>query len=117
MAVLDRIAAGNTVYVPVVWPLEVTNALVRALRRRRISREELGDYSRQLAELHVNIDPESAGRAFGDILPLAERYQLTTYDASYLELAHRLDLPLATADANLIQSAARVTVAIFRTQP
>jgi len=48
------------------------------------------------------------------VLALAERHQLTTYDASYLELAQRLGLPLATVDANLLQAANAIRVEIFR---
>jgi predicted nucleic acid-binding protein len=31
----------------------------------------------------------------------ADRFQLTLYDAAYLELAHRRSLPLASLDADL----------------
>jgi predicted nucleic acid-binding protein len=57
---------------------------------------------------------EAAARAFGGVLELAERHQLTTYDASYLELAQRLGLEIATDDGNLIQAAAAVRVPLFR---
>src|SRR5260370_6242286 len=77
-----------------VFGIEVTNALVKALRRKQITREELFEYAAQLGGLHTRVDPESSVRAFGPVLTLAERHQLTTYDASYLELAQRRGLPL-----------------------
>ena len=60
------------------------------------------------------MDLADADRAFGDILELAERHQLTTYDASYLELARRLDLPIATDDRNLIQAADGSKISILQ---
>ena len=90
-------------HVPHIWPLEVTNALARAFRRKRITREELFDYARQLGTLRAAVDfDRAAEHTFTDILALDERYQLTTYDACYLELAQRRGLPLATADSNLV---------------
>ena len=113
-AVLNLISEGAEVHVPHIWPLEVTNALVKALRRRHITREELFEYARQLESLHCQVDLDKANeRAFNKVLVLSERYQLTTYDAAYLELAQRRGLPLATADGNLLQAAGAVKVGIF----
>jgi predicted nucleic acid-binding protein len=86
---LERLAEGAEVHVPHIWPLDVTNALVKALRRQHITREELFEYALQLGGLRVKVDFEAAPRAFEDVLALAERFQLTTYDACYLELAQR----------------------------
>ena len=115
IAVLEAISEGAEVHVPHIWPLEVTNALVKALRRRHITREELFDYARQLASLRVQVDfDQPAERAFLGVLTLAERYQLTTYDAAYLELAQRRNLPLATTDGNLLQAAGATKVPVFK---
>jgi predicted nucleic acid-binding protein len=102
------------VHVPHIWPLEVTNALIKALRRRYITREELFEYAQELGGLRVKVDLEAAARAFGEVLALAERYQLTTYDAAYLELAQRLGLEIATIDGNLVQAAGAVKVPVFQ---
>jgi len=117
LGVLEVISDGADVHVPHIWPLEVTNALVRALRRQRITREELFEYARQLAGLEARVDSDQMPeRAFKELLVLAERYQLTTYDAAYLELALRLGLPLATSDGNLLQAAAAARVKVFEPQ-
>ena len=50
------------------------------------------------------------GRAFRDVLPLAREQRLTTYDASYLELAMRLGLPLASKDTALIRAATALRI-------
>ena len=60
----------------------------------------------------ISIGPPNV--LFDHVLALAERHQLTTYDTSYLELAQRLGLPLATGDANLVQAAIAVRVEIFQ---
>jgi predicted nucleic acid-binding protein len=112
IAVLEQVSDGAEVYVPQIWPLEVTNALVKAYRRRHITRDELFEYAQQLSALSIRVDQETPGRAFGHILALAERYQMTTYDASYLELAQRRGISIATTDGNLIQAASAVRVPI-----
>jgi len=73
------------------------------------------DYASQMATVRFSVDLDlPAERAFGQVLALAERYQLTTYDASYLELAQRRGLPLATVDKNLAQAASAVRVEIYK---
>jgi predicted nucleic acid-binding protein len=47
----------------------------------------------------------TAARSLTEILQLARRYRLSSYDASYLELALRKGLPLATLDADLAKAA------------
>ena len=112
---LGLISEGAEAHVPHLWPLEVTNALVKALRRKQITREELFDYARQLASLRVQVDIDrSAERAFNQVLLLAECYQLTTYDAAYLELAQRKGLPLASADMSLVQAAGATKVEVLK---
>ncbi len=115
IGVLDAISEGLPAHVPHIWPLEINNALVKAFRRKHITRDELFDYARQIAAFRPRVDlDQPADGAFDQVLALAERHQLTTYDASYLELAQRLGLPLATVDANLLQAANAIRVEIFR---
>lgn len=56
-----------------------------------------------VARLPIDIDrdPPDAGM----LLALALRYDLTSYDAAYLELALRLQLPIATQDTELAMAA------------
>jgi predicted nucleic acid-binding protein len=55
--------------------------------------------------LPIEIDDETAGPSWAAMAPLAESHRLTVYDAAYLELAMRRDLPLATRDEVLIAAA------------
>jgi predicted nucleic acid-binding protein len=78
-----------------------------------LTRQELFEYAHQLAALAVKVDFEASDKVFNEVLDLAERYQLTTYDASYLELAQRRGLTIATTDANLVRAAAAVKAPVL----
>lgn len=58
-----------------------------------------------LRRLKIEIDHTGHETAWMNVLPRAQRYNLTVYDATYLELAIRKKLPLATLDDKLIASA------------
>jgi predicted nucleic acid-binding protein len=97
---LDRLVAEGAV-VPPVWPLEVGNVLLVALRRRRIRQDELEPIIERLERLPIEIDIGATDHALAAVLILAGQHGLTTYDASYLDLAQRRKLPLATLDKKL----------------
>lgn len=99
--------------VPAVWALEVTNVLLRRERRGQLLRDERRSALAVLARLRVDVDTASTALAFGAVGAIAERCGLTTYDASYLELAARLTLPLATLDAALRRAASAEGVALL----
>ena len=103
-ALLGRLRA-TPAHVPALWALEIGNILLGAEKRRRISRERTIEFLGILGELDIRVDPDLPGRAFRDVLPLARERRLTTYDATYLELAIRLGLPLATKDKALARAA------------
>ena len=86
---------------PSLWPLEILNALSMAERRRRINADRRQRLCGFLHDLPVNIDAETASRGWAATSQLAARFKLTLYDAAYLELAQRLNLPLATLDKEL----------------
>ena len=101
-------------FVPGLWPLEVANILVMGERRQRSTEAEASKWLRYLQMLPIRVDDETAVRAWSDILHIARSYQLLAYDASYLELAIRLGLPLASLDDNLKAAAAAAGVAEFK---
>ncbi len=88
-------------YVPSLWPVEVGSVLLAATRRGRIDMEEWSMICANLEALPIEIDPISPSRAWGAALDLAHRHDLSAYDAMYLELAVRLQIPLATLDRKL----------------
>jgi len=109
---LDRVIAGGGL-VPSLWPIEIGNALLVAGRRRRVSTSNRTLFLRELAALPITVDDETPSRAWTDSLSLADRYGLTLYDATYLELAMRSGLPLATLDDALAQAARRASVEVL----
>ena len=96
-----------------LWPLEVGHVLLRAERRGRITSEERQSAMRVLKSLPLRVDAETTAHAWTESLALAEAHGLSLYDASYLEAALRLQLPLATRDVPLAAAAAARGVAVL----
>ncbi len=99
-AVLDQIGRTGAV-VPPLWRLEVANAFQVGIRRKRIDSQYRLDSLEDLGRLPILIDSECDGYVWTRTLELSDRYGLTIYDACYLELADRHNLPLATLDREL----------------
>jgi predicted nucleic acid-binding protein len=93
--------ADEGAFVPALWRLEIANSLTVALRRGRINADFRRSSLADLALLDVTTDQHTDFYAWSETLNLADRFQLTLYDAAYLELAARRSLPLATLDREL----------------
>lgn len=91
--------------VPGWWYLEVTNVLVLAERRRRILADQVAAFVDLIGNFELHVDEVSASSAFTRLLPICRKHNLTCYDAVYLELAWRRQLPLATRDDELRRAA------------
>ena len=87
--------------VPGIWALEAANVIVKAQAKALVTEARATAFIGLLNDMRIRVDPSTAERALGDTLQLARRFKLSTYDASYLELALREGLPLATLDADL----------------
>ena len=96
---------GSELHVPSIWPWEILNAVGVAIRRRRITADRGKEFLEQLATLNFKIDRGPRVSDFPDLYDLANKYQLTAYDAACLDLAKRLLLPLATRDDDLKRAA------------
>jgi predicted nucleic acid-binding protein len=88
--------------VPTIWWFEVRNTLIVNERRARITQSDTTRFLRALARLPITIDRAPEEYA---VLTLARTHRLTICDTSYLELAQRETLPLATLDADLARAA------------
>jgi predicted nucleic acid-binding protein len=106
--------SGVEAVVPGLWPLEVANILVQAERRERSTEADASKWLGYLQMLPIRVDDETAARAWSEIRHTARSYDLSAYDASYLELAIRLGLPLASLDDKLKVAAASAGVAEFK---
>lgn len=102
---LDNVAAGGVIAVPPLWPYEVANSLLFLLRRRRIQKDDYAAARSLLNKLSVSMDEEGPRLAWIRVADLALEHGLTVYDASYLELAVRKQLPLASRDGALNRAA------------
>lgn len=111
-AVLESLAATEAV-VPAIWPLEVGNVLLAAERRKRLSEAAVVHFLALLGGLPITVDQETPERMLTEILSLAREYELSTYDASYLDLAMRQNLPISTQDGRLLQAAEQCCVPIY----
>ena len=87
--------------VPATWGLEVANVIAKAEIRGLLSEAQSEAFLEMLGSVDIGADAATFSRALSDTLEIARRYHLSAYDASYLELALRLGLPLATLDQDL----------------
>lgn len=101
-------------FVPAIWSLELTNVLIMAERKKRIQYADIIEFLSLLQNLNIKVDNQTHDKAFHDTLMLGYAKGLTTYDASYLELAMRLGLPLATKDNQLAKVARGLGLTVLK---
>ena len=112
MALLDRVVETGAM-APLLWPLEALNGLLVAERRRRLTAAQRAELAGLLRALPITLDDDTAEKSWEDTLRLAERFTLSVYDATYLELAQRRRLPLASKDRALRSAAAALGVVVL----
>jgi predicted nucleic acid-binding protein len=98
---------------PPIWTLEAANALAVAEHRGRLNRAAADQFICLLDMLPITVDTSTAGDISVRILAYAREHGLSVYDASYLELAIREGLPLATLDKALLEAMRQTGVATF----
>lgn len=103
--------------VPALWPVEITNVLGMAERRGRLAADGVADALALLRSLPLDVAVPPMLFEAGIVLALMRRHRLTAYDATYLELALRLGLPLATKDRELLAAAPTAGVPLFKVVP
>ena len=111
-AILERLAGGEEASVPFIWPLEVANVLLTAEKRKILKFAQVTGFLEELGGWPIQVDTVGVERAFQQILSMARQHHLSAYDASYLELAVRQGLPLATLDNDLRKAAVAVGIRI-----
>jgi predicted nucleic acid-binding protein len=113
-ALLDRFEDEHA-EVPSSWHLELANALVMSERSKRITPARTSEFVALINGLPIVIDEQTPSHALSAVLQLARSERLSAYDASYLELAMRRGIPLATKDRDLERAALRVGVTLLPT--
>ena len=113
-ALLHQVAEHGAV-VPGLWRLEIANGFQMAIRRGRITSAYRDEALASLAQMSVLVDPHTDQYAWNETMLLSDRFNLTAYDAAYLELARRRALPLATLDRKLRAAAIALGLALSGT--
>lgn len=109
-----RIIEGETAWAPILLRYEVTNVLTMAYaKRKRISHESLSTKLEMFDQIPFAYDPESSRALTTETPAFAIGPGLSIYDASYLELAARREIPLATFDEKLRKAAIKVGVLLL----
>ena len=110
--VLDAMQ-GVKALVPMTWGLEVANVIAKAKENGLVTESRNGAFLEMLEGVAIEVDAATFAHSLSDTLQLARRYKLSAYDASYLELALRTGLPLATLDDDLQKAAKKAGVKKF----
>jgi predicted nucleic acid-binding protein len=97
--------------VPILWFYEVGNGLLMANRRKRITPEQIDGFLSRLKALPIDAAQQVPSEIL-ELPALAQKHGLTNYDSAYLALAMRLNLPLATTDAELRRAATAAGVEV-----
>lgn len=105
-SLLARIISGSVqLVVPALWHYEMLNLLRSAVRRKRLVMEDLDLTVESLERVPMTLEDLPGAPARRRILHLAMQFDLSSYDAAYLELADRFKISLQTNDAKLAAAA------------
>ena len=114
-AVLNSLGiAGTVAAVPITWGLEIANVIARSESKGQVTEAQSESFIALLEGVAIEADPNTFSHVLSDTLQLARRYRLSSYDASYLELALREAVPIATLDEDLRRAATKAGVKIFK---
>jgi predicted nucleic acid-binding protein len=104
---------SHPLLVPSHWPLEVSNVLRTQMRAGRLSVADLHTIMDRFDLLSIQIEPPFNLDEIGPLAAFAVANELTTYDASYVQLALRLHAPLATLDRAMRRAAVALDIALL----
>jgi len=111
-SVLDSLI-DNEAITSDVWRIETVNAVLNLVKHKTITQKESELFLNVLDDTNIHSNGETANMAFSNTFLLAQKHNLASYDATYLELAIRENLPLATLDKKLIKAAKKEDVQLW----
>ena len=100
-------------HAPLIWPAEIEQVLLTTEGVGRAMTDDVGEARSLFSDVHVAVDVDLPIANAIRAASLARRHKLSVYDAMYLDLARRLDLPLATLDKRLRAAAEAQGVAVL----
>jgi len=109
IAVLELMLTSE-VYVPTIWPAEVASVISREVNKQNITLDDADEFFMTLDEFNISVNNKVDNPA--RVFDAARRHRLTGYDATYIELAIALGLPLVSEDNNMLAAAKRAGVAL-----
>lgn len=87
------------------WGYEIANALyVSCSRRSRINERQIQEFLERLKALPIRMERQELWETVA-LESLAREWSVATYDAAYLALSLRMNLPLASSDQELRKTA------------
>jgi len=104
---------NSETWVPSLWWHEIGNVLVSARRRERISDNDASGLMQLYGDISIKTDTASGSGFMERVHHLSIIYNLSAYDAAYLELAERKQAGLATLDEKLLQAAGECGIEVF----
>lgn len=108
---------GAAAVVPAIWSSEISNGLLMGERRGRSTEANTIRWLSSFGALPIEVDRTDPGDFFAAVVPLARAHGLTSYDASYLEVAARRSLPFATMEPRLRSVATALGIGIYQPGP
>ncbi|XVN40988.1 MAG: type II toxin-antitoxin system VapC family toxin [Rickettsia endosymbiont of Argas persicus] len=109
LEILNKTVAGEAI-VPSIWGLELGNVLLCAERAKRITTNQRHQAIYTLKDIYIKVDQTTLEHTWFETMDIATQYGLTLYDASYLELALRYGIPIATFDKSLKQASRKAGI-------
>lgn len=103
---------ARDIFVPAHWPVEVANALLSNVRRRRVAVDKIESILSGLSLFRIQVDPPISVEQLATLTHFAASQNLTVYDASYVQLAVEEKAPLATLDEDMRAAARKLRVAL-----
>jgi predicted nucleic acid-binding protein len=110
----ESLTEDGVIYVPHLFWFEISNLLTTAIKRKRISPADVNSLLELLPQSKFNTDHSFGGDYSKSVTALAVKYRLSSYDASYLELAIRKNAALGTLDGNLSKAGAEAGLGYYR---
>lgn len=111
-SILETLSSSEAL-VPAIWQLEIANVLLVGERRKRLKEADTARFLELLRELPIATDAETWEHALRETLAIGREQGLSSYDASYLELAMRNGIPIATQDIALRKAAKNCGVSVI----
>ena len=97
----SQVSGESTLWVPALWWYEIANALIGAERRKRLAEKDRMRLIELYRMLPIQTDTALDSDAMYRFQTLAMEYELSAYDAAYLELSRELGCRFITADRKL----------------